>query len=391
VELAVAAGLLLVLGAAIGVAFRFAAGQARAQADLATSYSDADAERERLSVVLRSVPEGLLVLDAEGRVLTANAQAAALWGLTVGEIGGLSLDTLAARDALRRDGEPWHVEDLLQEGGSGGGPEEVTTAASRRVLETGATAVVGASGERIGTIVLLRDVTERKQVEQLREELTHMMVHDLRTPLTGIETSLQAIQPAVQEDELHSQLVGVGLQSSKRLLRMIEAMVDIGRLEAGQMPLKESTIDVGELISGVAGELQSHAAAKDIEIEVRVEPGVTARADRDVVERVVFNLVGNALKFVPRAAEVEVSCRDNGEGAVVVAVRDTGPGISKENQTRVFDRFTEAGQRQQWGSGLGLAFCKLAVDAQGGEIWVESELGEGSTFLFTVPSGKVTG
>jgi signal transduction histidine kinase len=163
--------------------------------------------------------------------------------------------------------------------------------------------------------------------------------------------------------------------------------VDVARLEAGHMPLAREHVRLGEAVEAAVAQLASQAEAKGIRVEQAIAPrDLTVWADRELLERVIVNLAGNAVKFTPRGGRVAVEGRGDGDG-VLLAVRDTGLGIPPEDRACIFDRFTQAGQRRQQGSGLGLAFCKLAVEAHGGRIWVESAVGRGSTFHVRLPAG----
>jgi PAS domain S-box-containing protein len=371
------------------LAFRFAVGQGRAQDRMRQSYADADAQRERLVAVLRSVPDGLLVLDEQDRVVMANERAAGLWGLAGGEIGGLSATVLSRRGGLSSGGEPWRLVSLLEGGrGESVGPVEMQAVGTERVLEVSATPVAATTGHGvIGTIVLLRDITERRQVEALRKNLTDMMVHDLRTPLGGVYSSLKALRnDEGMAADIREQILGVAERSAERMLAMTETLVDISRLEAGKMPLELTTVRLEPLLRRAAEQVEPQAASKQQDVRLAVEPAdAVAWADARLLERVVLNLLANGIKFTPRAGEVEVRGSLEPDGTVRIAVRDTGPGILEGDRARIFDRFTQTGQRHQWGSGLGLAFCQLVIEAHGGRIWVESTVDQGSVFQFTLP------
>ena len=165
--------------------------------------------------------------------------------------------------------------------------------------------------------------------------------------------------------------------------------VIVGRkLTAGEMPVEQEMVRLGEVVEGAIAQVVPQAEAKGLELDVRIEPAdLTTWADRGLLERVIVNLVGNAVKFTPRGGDVAVRGQEEDDGGILLWVRDSGPGIPLEDQARIFDRFTQAGQRRQWGSGLGLTFCKLAVEAHGGRIWVESAPGKGSTFYVRLPAG----
>lgn len=384
-----AVSIAVLIGAGI-LAYRFAAEQMRSQDRLQETYDEADARREYLTVVLRSVPHGLLVLDGDGRVIVANDRAAALWGLAGGEIAGLSLQALSRRDALRRGEEPWQPADLLEDGTGTQtvGPVQVQTVVSGQILEATGTPVYSVTDKRrIGTIVLFHDVTEARRLEQMRETLTEMMIHDLRSPLSGIYTAVGILLgEGDMEREMQREMLQVARCSAERMLRMVETLIDIARLEAGRMPLERETVRLIEVAERAIAPIAPQAEAKGVEVSLTVEPpDLAAWADPGLLERVIVNLTGNAIKFTPRGGDVVIRGYKENNGDVLLSVQDTGPGIPLEDHARIFDRFTQAGQRRQWGSGLGLTFCKMAVDAHGGRIWVESASGKNSTFYVRLP------
>jgi two-component system sensor histidine kinase/response regulator len=225
-----------------------------------------------------------------------------------------------------------------------------------------------------------------KRLESLRDSLTHMIVHDLRSPLQGILTHLQLLEldgVALGADNLDS--VKQGLKSTRSLIRMISAVLDVSRLEAGEMPLRPTETDLSAAVKDALDNLSGLVVDRDVEVDDSAG-SVSATFDRSVIARVVANLVGNALNFTPEDGSIVIRVTRRGERACI-EVADTGPGIPPEYQTRIFEKFgqVDAGPEKKMSTGLGLAFCKLAVDAHGGEIGVESVVGEGSTFWFTLP------
>ena len=227
-----------------------------------------------------------------------------------------------------------------------------------------------------------------EDLEKMRDSLVHMLVHDLRTPLTGISCYLQMSEARVSAlgdvqlvkdfDEMGSAVV--------QLTEMISDMLDVSRLEANAMPLAPVACDLGPLAAEAVASLgrSPHATVTPCWPE---EP-VRATVDPDVMRRVIANLVGNALKFTPRGGEVRVEIEAGSAGAELRVV-DRGPGIAPEFQERIFEKFGDANDGEKpriRSSGLGLTFCKLAVEAHGGRIGVTSAVGEGSTFWLSLPA-----
>jgi signal transduction histidine kinase len=171
------------------------------------------------------------------------------------------------------------------------------------------------------------------------------------------------------------------------MLELVNAILDIGRMESGQMPLEKSEVSLAELIAGVVESQLPLVAEKGLRLESEVPPDLPpAYADAALIERVLRNLIGNAIKFTSTGDIVRVAARADmsGEHSIFVSVSDTGPGIPADIRELLFEKFV-TGQQEERGSGLGLAFCKMAVEAHGERIWVESPPGGGTTFTFTLP------
>jgi signal transduction histidine kinase len=224
-----------------------------------------------------------------------------------------------------------------------------------------------------------------QELESLRDNLTHMVVHDMRSPLMGIHGYLELLKmdagTKLNEEELG--YVEYARNGTSALVEMVSSLLDVSRLEAGQMPLKLDCCDLGALAKEAIQTLGSLVDRNRVAVEAPAEK-VSTSCDSDVIRRVIANLVGNAAKFARQDAAVRVTVQ-KGPVKATVAVTDSGPGIPVEYQQKIFEKFGQVAQGQKHSTGLGLAFCKLAVEAHGGEIGVESEVGKGSTFWFTLP------
>jgi signal transduction histidine kinase len=236
--------------------------------------------------------------------------------------------------------------------------------------------------------------TEKAQLEELlrlREELADMIVHDLRNPLNVISNGLQLLEDAAVEadDREYVDIVMDTMRrASRRVERLVDTLLDIASLEEGSLELDCRALDLASLVAELIVEERHLAEAKSVTLETDLPPDLPrVWADRDVLLRVLINLLDNALKFTASDGRVWVEAHADGE-AVRVDVVDTGPGIPEGERERIFEKFTQvrrqAGTRR--GSGLGLTFCRMAVEAHGGRIWVEDGPGgTGSRFAFTVP------
>jgi len=234
------------------------------------------------------------------------------------------------------------------------------------------------------------NVRELERLQTLRDELTHMIVHDLRTPLTSILSGIHAAEALGPLQEEQHECLRLAVRGGETLLGMINDLLDIQRMEEGTLPLQTEELEPFRLIEESLSHVRQLASDRKLRLEREIEPDLPAlTADGEQLCRTLVNLLGNAIRHTPRSGTVTISARLDAEAqAVVFAVNDTGQGIPRDAFERIFEKFGQVESRRTGGrhsTGLGLTFCKLAVEAHGGRIWVESEVGKGSTFSFTVP------
>ena len=245
-----------------------------------------------------------------------------------------------------------------------------------------------------GPVVRLRgmfqDITERKELDRLKDEFVSVVSHELRTPLTSIRGSLRLIEggltgPVTGETMT---LVKVASSNCERLVRMINDILDLDRIEHGSLRLRRATIDIGGLIQQAAREQAQLAGERGVSVTTEVTPGLRATGDRDRLLQVLTNLLSNAIKFSAAGTSVRVVGSRPAGGGARVTVIDQGAGIAASERVRVFEKFRQldaSDSRRVGGSGLGLAICKGLIALHGGRIGVESALGEGSAFWFEIP------
>lgn len=227
-----------------------------------------------------------------------------------------------------------------------------------------------------------------RRLEQLRDDLVHMVVHDMRSPLTSIKGFLELLD-MVEGETLSDdgrEYVAIATKSAENLIEMTTSLLDVSKMEAGEMKLELGECQLIEIIRGVMEKLDSLRKDRQIILEATEDPK-TVLGDAKMLDRVIQNLLGNALKFTPDRGCISIGLEAKEHG-VRLYVRDNGPGIPNESLDRIFEKFGQAVSDQKplhYSTGLGLTFCKLAVEAHGGAIGVDSELGKGSTFWFTIP------
>ena len=238
----------------------------------------------------------------------------------------------------------------------------------------------------ISKLAVFHDITERKKVEQLKDEFIGMVSHELKTPLTVIMGALSTATDARVSQEQSRELINDAVVHSEILASLIDNLLELSRQQSGRLTLQTQPVNVGEIAQNVIKKLHSksdiHRLVSDF------SPGLPpSLSDSLRVERILYNLVDNAIKYSPDGGEVRVSALHEGN-FLVIGVSDNGPGISHDDQDRLFQSFERLGakvNRSIQGTGLGLRVCRILVEAHGGRIWVQSEKGKGSTFFFTLP------
>ena len=229
-------------------------------------------------------------------------------------------------------------------------------------------------------------------LEETRDSLIHMIVHDLRTPLTSIIGGLQTVIDCEYAADVTTEFVPMAVSDANTLLEMVNTLLDVNKLEAGQMTLELAPADVRSLLETAVEQVRGLVVEHGLRLEEELDDScATQSVDADKLRRVAVNLLGNAAKFTPEGGLITIGSHCDGEH-LTVWVQDTGPGIPPEYRERIFDKFGQVageGRRRKNSTGLGLTFCKLVAEAHGGRIWVESEEGQGSRFILELPSRPV--
>lgn len=325
----------------------------------------------------------MLITDWEGRILEANRQAVLLSGYTSEKLHTLTIDQLhevnwnrigMEFETLRQDRTCSYESSLHRE-------DE-----SHTPIEVHARRVEFDENDAIQWI--LRDITERKELDNLREDLTAMIYHDLRSPLANIVSSLDVLFSMVPENDKDTvqSILKIAENSTDRIQRLVSSLLDVNRLESGQPVADQKVVDTVALIRRAVLDVEPVAKGRRQVVSANLPQQIPPIwVDEDMARRVLINLMENAVKFTPTGGHIEAAARQEEEW-VHLWVKDNGPGIPPAEQERIFDKFTRLrGSSKSSGLGIGLAFVRLAVLGHGGKIWVESEPGKGSIFHFTFP------
>ena len=335
--------------------------------------STSDRERARLSTILDQLTDAVLISDADGRVQFANPAAEKLFG---SPLAGRSVVEAIRRhqlaDAWRRCRETGEAQT-----------ESVEVVGSRHFLQL---IVVPDRDTRGGTLLLVQDLTRVRRLETVRRDFISNLSHELRTPLASLKALTETLQDgALADEEAAPRFLGRIVTEVDALTQMAQELLDLSKIESGQVELVLRKVDPMSVLRSACERMrvQAERAGVNLVVETATPPNVKADASR--LEQVLVNLIHNAVKFTRRGGSVTLSASEE-DGAVVFAVSDSGVGIPSDELPRIFERFYRVEKsRTGSGTGLGLSIAKHIVEAHGGQIWAESEVGNGSVFYFVIP------
>ena len=383
--------------------------QAALALDKANLFEEARTVRDRLQAVLDAAHDGLMFFDVQTRMVLLNQSAERLLGVALTPHLGKPMALVLERSGLLERLYPGlnpnerkavvDTEVNVMNAGLRDGTGEVARRLIQvpghetRYVEEFSMRVQDDQHRLIGRLIVLHDVSDHKQLEADRDAFTQMLVHDLRSPLSAIIGSLQLIELGLTEGdpiEVIRKSVRVALASAHKLLDLIGSLLDVQKLETGQLQLQLQPLAAASLIQDAIGILKPLADMNDIALDGQADHNLpTLLGDPEHVRRVLMNLLDNAIKFVGAGGRVSVSASRD-DGSVRFIVTDNGPGIPPEYRDRIFERYVQVPGRtgRRRGTGLGLTYCKMVVEMHGGRIWVESPAGGGSVFVFTLPANE---
>jgi two-component system phosphate regulon sensor histidine kinase PhoR len=365
---------------------KFAAQSEQRTAEIEASHrkqqqTSLDAQAQQ-KVLFDSMLEGLLLLDRSRKIYLANRAFKNLFGVKTELRGKTVVEALRLHELdelLQRAETEKQVLDY----------EIKLPGLSERWLQVNAAAITNAAGERDGTILVFHDLTRLKQLERQREEFVANVSHELRTPLSLIKGYVETLLDGAKDNpEVAERFLKIIERNANRLDLLIQDLLTISALESEKIKLNLQPVALRTLAEKVLTDLHAKAENKTVQL-VNELPELTANADANRLDQVLANLVDNAIKYGHAEGTVIVGGKKADDGQLEIFVRDDGPGIPAEALGRVFERFyrvDKARSRDQGGTGLGLAIVKHIVHAHGGEVRVESELGQGATFFFTLPA-----
>jgi signal transduction histidine kinase len=345
-------------------------------------------ERKLLSLLIESLPEGILFFNAQGSLQLGNELGKVF--LSLQQETGREYKMVSGIQIPRGFLEPF-VDPVFSGQQKNLGKEIEVSWADGKHLYRVWVECVDVDDKIEGFIVVVRDITFRKQWEYVQEQVLSGITHDLRGPLSAIMGYLDLLKRQLKDGPPKAvEYVGLAREAGVRLTQMVSDILDVVRFEQGKIDLDLQSISVEEMFRRIQNIFGVTANQKNVTMKVNMaELGLSVSGDPKLLERVVDNLVGNAIKFTPGGGTISVTAQ-RGKGRVIFEVSDTGRGIPKEAQSRIFDKFQQVrpGDRSA-GYGLGLAVAKFIVEAHKGEIRVESEVGKGSVFTFWIPDSAL--
>ena len=379
--------LLMAFGSQIGTAL-----------ENARLYDEVSKGKAYIENLVENAADLIVSTNLDDHILTWNRGAEVLFGYRKDEVIGKHLSILLPPDRVHE------LEEMRAKVQISGALRDIEIRSKKKdgvliYLSLSVSPIRDLEGKIVGFLRVAKDITEKKRYERRLKELDKMksdfvsnVSHELRTPLTSIKGSvdnmLDGLTGSLNEKQIR--YLNRIKSNTDRLSRLINDLLDLSRIESGRVEVRPTTLPLTALAEEVAEHMRALAAEKLIRIEVpSSDPSVTVWADRDKVTQVLMNLIGNAVKFTPQDGKVTVALEKNGNDYIQISVADTGPGILPEEQNKIFSKFYQVAnidKKKPKGSGLGLAISKALVEMHGGKIWMDSEVGRGSTFYFTLPA-----
>ena len=332
-------------------------------------------DRDRMSVILSQMSDGIILLDGEGKITAVNEAAKEILQITEGDaIGHIFIE--AVHDYELNELVSKCSETKKECAGS------VEISGTKQFLLAIATPLEGA-----GCLLLLQNLTELKRLDAVKRDLSANISHELRLPIASIKALAETLaQGALDDPSIAKEFLGQINAETDRLAQMVQELGDLSRIESGQSPLVKRSIGIGEVIKRAAERIKPQADRAGLSIYIDVASDLPPiAADRDRIEQVLVNLLHNSIKFTPSGGNITISAVSSGD-SLQVSVADTGVGIPADDLPRIFERFYKADRaRSGGGTGLGLAIVKHIIEAHGGKVWAQSVEGKGATFTFTLP------
>lgn len=344
--------------------------------------------QQRTESVIKNIAQGTIVLNEKGEVVMMDRTAEQIYGATFAELKGKKITDSKKEEVLIA------LANEIRDNFEGDEAPVVSTQSTDEMQQTirQSTAMIqNPEGKIVGVMALLNDIAKHRELGRMQNDFMAHVTHELRSPLTAIKASLGTIfEDDNKVSPSQQQILSIANRNIERLARLINDLLDCAKIGAGKMTVNAISIDPYPVLHDAVLSLQSWAGSKGIQLTDAELPKTLPKilADADRLTQILINLIGNSIKFTPQGGKISIKAAPAGSVFLRVMISDTGPGMSKLAQERLFERFYQLQQKEkldQPGTGLGLYITKNLVELHRGQIGVESEEGKGSTFFFTIP------
>ncbi len=345
-------------------------------------------EKKKNDTIIKNIADGVMVTDPNSCILVMNVMMENWFGIQEKECFNKPLEQCISNATLLQ-----FIRNVQNDVSKKTPTTEIVIKSTKTwrdiFLQAHAARVVSEQNELIGIVTILRDITREKEIDRMKTELVSMVAHELRSPLTSISGFSELLLDPTVNREQSEEYATIILKESNRLSDLINKFLDISKIEAGKSQAKKVPMQIRDVIDKVLDINLHQAEKKGIVVSVKVSPNLPlVIGDVDMLEQVALNLFANAVKYSPENTAIEIRLKER-ENDVLIEFEDNGYGISEKAQQRLFEKFYRVTDnekvREITGTGLGLALVKEIVEIHGGNITVQSKLGEGSTFSFTIP------
>ncbi|MBU2574278.1 MAG: PAS domain-containing protein [Elusimicrobia bacterium] len=342
----------------------------------------------RTEAVISDIADGVVVVDKDGKILMMNPQAEAISGKTLSELSGRKIfDVTHIEDqalSLAKEIKSENQKDLGKELVRQGAPEMA------EAIKKSTAIIHNEEGKIVGTVSIPTHKAKLREVEQMQRDFVANMTHELRSPLTSIKAALEMLSKETSVDGTSKNILNTAIRNSERLNSIVTDILDFSKLQSGNLVFHQEAVSSEETVREAADAMRAWAGTKNLNLKVETEPGAPGIfADKRRIVQVLINLVSNSIKFTPAGGSIEIGVeagRDAAANFVFFSVKDTGCGIKKEDQARIFEQFVQVASGEKvGGTGLGLAITKAMVIMQGGKLTVESDYGAGAVFRVAMP------
>lgn len=372
--------------------------QASLALENALLYNELDKERKKVEAkaetleetyraTIESITDGILVVGTDNRVIFANPVCAELIGIPEDTIiGNYLIDIIKDIPLI----------GLFKKNLAKGKyySEEISIidrkTRTQKILDVRASPVITREEKTLGTVIVIRDITKEKEIDRMKTEFVSNVSHELRTPLASIKGFVSTLLDIEVSEDERKEFLTIINEEADRLTQLIEDLLDIARIETGKIRINLQPIYISEIINRVEIELHEKYTKKGISLKIEIDNSLPrVMADKNALIQIFLNLVGNAIKFTKEGGKIFIKTEPyNGGKYLKIKVQDTGIGIEEKHLDKIFDKFyrVETQVHETPGTGLGLAIVKELVEKHNGKIWVESKVGVGSTFYFTIPA-----